>query len=257
MAPSELLLEAMATDSSSCFEIPLHSNEEPRPLDKFRLSSIPKPSLAQGKTTFWLLKMDGFDFHPYIGYLNELELDRIAQLKSVKERWERSSARVFLRLVLSHYSNTAPGEIAFTYGPEGKPQIEASFSFNSSHSQGLMAVVVCGAQEVGVDLEGSHLTENAFLSIANRFFSKDEVAVLLGQTSSKRAKLFQQIWTLKEAWIKSKGLGITSVQKAPDFSQILNLCGQDELKFMNCGDLHGFQFDYQGATCTAFATNPN
>jgi len=246
-----LLNEAIENGTLSCFQIPWTSAEEPKTLETFRLTSVPKELLSLGKAVCWILRMEEFDVHSLIQILDASELDRIAQLKSIKERCERTVARIFLRLVLAHYSGLEPNEITLKYGPEGKPYICADFSFNCSHSNGLLVIVVSRAKEVGVDLEGSLISDNALLGISKRFFSGNEQALLQGRLLEERAKMFQRMWTLKEAWLKSTGMGITSVLETPDATVLTKAGETAQLEFVQYGSHKGFQFAYENATCTA------
>ena len=88
--------------------------------------------------------------------------------------------------------------------PVGDPHLH----FNLSHSHG---VVVCAAalgRQVGIDVEdGARRME--CLDLAERYFAPAEVAHLRGLNGDHRQAAFFAIWTLKEAFVKATGHGLS------------------------------------------------
>ena len=60
---------------------------------------------------------------------------------------------------------------------------------------------------IGFDLEP--VARAVDLAVADRFFSDQEVAWLGAQEELARAEAFLRLWTLKEAFIKATGKGLT------------------------------------------------
>ncbi|MEZ4264926.1 MAG: 4'-phosphopantetheinyl transferase superfamily protein [Myxococcota bacterium] len=80
-------------------------------------------------------------------------------------------------------------------------------SFNLSHTEGLAAVAVASRGEVGCDVE--HTGRRGRLdAIAKRFFTPGELATMEGLEGADRRGRFFEIWTLKEAYCKARGLGL-------------------------------------------------
>ena len=121
-------------------------------------------------------------------------------------------AHAFMRLILSRYERVRPDSWRFACGAWGKPQIsgpiETSLRFNLSHTRGLVACAVTRDREVGVDVERLEpITEMSML--ADRFFSPSEVASLRALRGAEQVRRFYQLWTLKEAYVKARGLGLS------------------------------------------------
>lgn len=124
------------------------------------------------------------------------------------------AGRGVLRELLAAYIGCAPAGIGFDYGPQGKPSLRARepealgrIRFNTSHSHGLAAFAFALDCELGVDVE---LIRSDFggEEIAERFFSRDEVAELMSLPAEARAEAFFLCWTRKEAYIKARGQGL-------------------------------------------------
>ncbi len=88
--------------------------------------------------------------------------------------------------------------LSFSKTENGKPFLKdyTNFHFNISHSSSRFAVAI-SSSPVGVDIE--KLCERN-LKIANRRFTKSEVAYIDGDTNR-----FIEVWTKKEAYIKFGG----------------------------------------------------
>ena len=95
----------------------------------------------------------------------------------------------------------------------GKPTIAhpkdiAPLSFNLSHTERLIVCLVALDREVGVDAEDTERAGET-VEVADRFFSPTEVAALRALPAQSRRRRFFQYWTLKEAYIKARGMGLS------------------------------------------------
>jgi 4'-phosphopantetheinyl transferase len=124
-------------------------------------------------------------------------------------------ARAALRLILSRYTGISPALLTFETNEYGRPELPASagaprLRFNLSHTRGLIAVAACGHYDVGVDVEWMVRRSPAeLLDLAARVFSPLETAALRRWPEEERDRRFLQLWTLKEAYIKARGLGLS------------------------------------------------
>jgi 4'-phosphopantetheinyl transferase len=80
--------------------------------------------------------------------------------------------------------------------------------FNLTHSRGAVALAVSGGREVGIDIEERRRVVE-YLQLAERFFSADEARHLRRLAPEQRGEAFFAIWTLKEAFVKGIGRGLT------------------------------------------------
>jgi 4'-phosphopantetheinyl transferase len=122
-------------------------------------------------------------------------------------------ARGVLRAILGGYMNRAPESLSFCYASHGKPALAEEFAgdtirFNLSHSHGNALYAIARGREVGIDLERIRDTL-AVGEIAQRFFSRREVAMLRMLPTELQHEAFFRCWTRKEAYIKARGEGLS------------------------------------------------
>jgi 4'-phosphopantetheinyl transferase len=115
-----------------------------------------------------------------------------------------------LRWVLSHYLSIPPSEIVITRDARGKPHLENSpLLFSLSHSSTVWAVAISqNTSALGLDIESRPKPRN-LLPISERYFAADEHAHLLSLTDNALQQAFYERWTLKEAFLKAVGCGIS------------------------------------------------
>jgi 4'-phosphopantetheinyl transferase len=129
-------------------------------------------------------------------------------------RSEYLLTRALVRSTLSRYAPVPPAAWAFrenTYGrPEIDPAVHAAqrdLRFNLSNTRGLVACVVARDLEIGVDVEDTERGGQT-VAIAERFFSPREAAALHAVPEAEQTSRFFDYWTLKEAYIKARGMGL-------------------------------------------------
>lgn len=118
-------------------------------------------------------------------------------------------ARAFLRKILHLYTDVSPEKIQFSYGARGKPALISNpllLNFNLAHSHDMAVYALIVNEEIGVDIEKIGLEDK--INVAQRFFSKEEVAALAALPMAERSRGFYQIWSKKEAFIKLLGEGL-------------------------------------------------
>ena len=131
-----------------------------------------------------------------------------------KHRHQYLITRALIRTVLSLYENEiAPEKWQFTKNKYGKPSIsnevlKRAYYFNLSHTDKLVVLAVTLDQEIGVDVEYL-LRPGKSVEIAESFFSPSEVQELLALPLEKQKDRFFDLWTLKEAYIKACGMGLS------------------------------------------------
>lgn len=152
--------------------------------------------------------------------LSDDERARAARFRFDRHRRHYIVGRATLRRILGLYLELAPDEVAFRYGPRGKPELSgregAPLDFNLSHS-GDLALCVVARWPVGIDLERLREVPDADL-IAARFFTPAEVA--LQRVAINRDAAFLRQWTRKEAIIKAVGVGLSMPLDSFDVSSL-------------------------------------
>ncbi|AKU93612.1 4'-phosphopantetheinyl transferase [Labilithrix luteola] len=143
-----------------------------------------------------------------LAILSTDELERFARYRLERDRAIYLATHWLVRTVLSDYEPTAPEAWRFATGKYGRPEITgiSTLRFNLSNTHGLVACAVCRRVDVGVDVERK--TGFAPLDAADRFFAPTEVASLRGLPVTERSRRFFDYWTLKESYIKARGLGL-------------------------------------------------
>jgi 4'-phosphopantetheinyl transferase len=122
-------------------------------------------------------------------------------------------ARAMVRTMLSRYVPIDPADWRFRIAAHGRPEVAElpagapDLRFNLSHTAGLVGCAMTVGRDVGLDVEciNRELTHD----VAERFFSEQEVADLRAVPLDEQATVFFDYWTLKEAYIKARGLGLS------------------------------------------------
>lgn len=120
--------------------------------------------------------------------------------------------RALARTMLSEYAEIAPRDWPLVIDDHRRPQLATlpegvpDLRFNLSHTDGLVACAVAIGREVGIDVE--HVGRRLLHDVPERFFSPHEVADLRSLPDDEQAMAFFDYWTLKEAYIKARGLGL-------------------------------------------------
>ncbi len=150
----------------------------------------------------------------YHSLLNEEESAQQKRFYFEKHRHQYLITRALVRTVLSLYVNEiSPEQWQFTKNKYGKPSISnpigtGPLHFNLSHTDKMVALAVTRSQEVGIDVE--YLLRSArTVKLAESFFSPFEAEQLLALPPEKQTDRFFDLWTLKEAYIKACGMGLS------------------------------------------------
>ncbi len=147
----------------------------------------------------------------YRDWLTEQESARMARFMFHKNRHQYLITRALLRATLSLYApSLPPARWTFASNEWGKPSIIAPptpLAFNLSHTDGMVVLAVAAGGELGIDVE--QIDRTVGFDIADRFFSPLEVADLFALPDSARQQGFFDLWTLKEAYIKACGMGLS------------------------------------------------
>jgi 4'-phosphopantetheinyl transferase len=118
-----------------------------------------------------------------------------------------------VRTVLSQYIDVSPQSWSFLANAYGKPEIATpsagrSLRFSVANTDGLVTCAVALDRDIGVDAEVIDSTVETE-EIADRFFARAEVSDLRALPPDERPYRFFEFWTLKESYIKARGLGLS------------------------------------------------
>jgi 4'-phosphopantetheinyl transferase len=146
----------------------------------------------------------------WVTTLPAIERARFARFRHVGSGHEFLAGRVLVRRWLMSIAGTAADRWQFTEGPHGRPDIafpETPFQFNLAHSGGVVACILSYRREAGVDVEDLN-RRPLDPTLWHRYCAASEVADIEAQPGAKRQHRFLTYWTLKEAYLKARGLGI-------------------------------------------------
>ena len=139
------------------------------------------------------------------------ERKRASRFRFARDRARFVGARGLLREILARYLNATPGRLSFGYGAQGKPFLagQSTLRFNVSHSFDAMLLAVAHTREVGVDVEGVRNSGLATEEIYSMVLSDPEKQTLARFSGEDKRATFLRFWTLKEAYIKAEGRGVS------------------------------------------------
>jgi 4'-phosphopantetheinyl transferase len=172
--------------------------------------------LASGEVDLWLTRMEdvGAAWRPrYAGLLRPEETARWQRFRVAGARDQYLIGRALLRTTLSRYAEVAETEWRFETNAYGCPFVAApaahrDLRFNLSHTEGLVACAVTRQGEVGVDVEDTGRPVDP-LELAPTVFAAAEVADVGALPPDARRERFFAYWTLKESYIKARGMGLS------------------------------------------------
>lgn len=163
--------------------------------------------LCEDEIHVWQLSPKEITTTPDLRHLlSTEEREKVDRYRSDEAKHTALITRAFIRLLLSEYSTLAPQQWQFNTGKLGKPEIKDAplpLRFNLSHNNEMIICVISLNKDIGCDIENLSRKINVN-AIAKRFFSGSEYQLIKATPSQ-----FFEYWTLKEAFVKATGLGIS------------------------------------------------
>jgi 4'-phosphopantetheinyl transferase len=161
---------------------------------------------------YWIDATD-IQYHDDDQYLDSAEKKRAAAFKFDGDRQHYQAAHNWLRQLLSRYACVPPAEWYFSYNAYGKPFIAnpdyTDLQFNLSHTKGLIACAIRHDQAVGVDVEGHKVINDLAALCDYSLAERERDYVFSNADSQQQQQRFLTCWTLKEAYIKALGKGLS------------------------------------------------
>lgn len=150
------------------------------------------------------------------------ELEREQRFRFAHDQRRHVVTRAFVRTVLSRYAERTPDYWRFAADAYGRPHLlngEGSMrevSFNLSHTAGLIVCALSSGGDIGADAENFQERPIA-LEIFDSCFTAAEAAALRALPVDIQGEHFFHYWTLKEAYVKAKGRGLSIPLKQVGF----------------------------------------
>jgi 4'-phosphopantetheinyl transferase len=148
----------------------------------------------------------------YQALLSSEERVRCQRFHFAKDRHQYLVAHALARTMLSRHADVRPEDWTFTTNSYGRPEIAGPegappLRFNLSHTTGLVACAVALDREVGVDVENM-TRPGEYVEMARRYFAPSEAAHVESLPIEHQQETFFAYWTLKESYIKARGMGL-------------------------------------------------
>ena len=157
------------------------------------------------------------DFEPS-QIIDLLTDDEISKSKSFIEQQDEDLyiiARALLRKVLASQLQLPSQKISIAYSINGKPHLPdyPNLKFNISHTDGAIAIAISSDLNIGVDIEHQD-RKFEFHRLEDFLYSESE------QTRGEES--FLKVWTIKEAIMKAKGIGLSQPLNTIELSTLEN-----------------------------------
>jgi 4'-phosphopantetheinyl transferase len=173
-------------------------------------------NLKLDEAHIWYLRPDEVSqprLRAYERILSPEEWSANASFRFERHRHAHLLTKAFVRLLLARYGGIAPEDWVFSKNAYGRPEIAGPsdaphIKFSISHTDGLIAYMLALGREVGVDVENTSPSLDR-TEVVRKYFSpieQDDLRVLSEPVGQRR---FFEYWTLKEAYTKACGLGLS------------------------------------------------
>ncbi len=142
--------------------------------------------------------------------------------------------------ILSNYINK--NEIIIKRDFNGKPILSNSNSnniyFNISYRKNLLLVAISNQEQIGIDVE--QISELMYVEdLINSCFTKKEKKLIFNcQNKNNQIEKICQLWTLKEAYVKALGIGLTKPMNSFEVCDFNNMNKNNKTKSFTLQPIH-------------------
>lgn len=147
--------------------------------------------------------------------LDSEEREQRQRFRNAESRDLYALAHVLLRVALSRHAAVKPQAWSFVRGAYGKPELTPSLAattrlhFSLAHSAATAVCAIRWGAPVGVDVEPIDRSVDPLELAAGVLSCREKEALLAVEEEEMRRRRFLALWTLKEAYVKAVGLGLT------------------------------------------------
>lgn len=173
--------------------------------------------ICPGEIHLWLADYDAMgpeDLALAASLLSDDEQRQAPRFYFTRDTHRYTATRALVRSVLSRYLRCKPQDLNFSANAYGRPfiaglsQDAASLDFNISHTHSMIVLALARGRALGVDVENTQ-ARSVSLEITDRFFSPAEACDLRRAPPDHQQDRFFEYWTMKEAYIKARGMGLS------------------------------------------------
>jgi 4'-phosphopantetheinyl transferase len=175
-----------------------------------------RPALTSGEIHVWAARL--VDGHrattDLLQILDREERARAARFSLERDRERFIQAHGITRRILADYCGVDAAALTFVRNRHGKPHLAlptsgSNLQFSMSHSDGCCMLALRLDHAVGIDVEKVRDMPRA-LDVAQGYFTPAESRLLAALEGTARRDAFLALWTLKEATVKTLGLGLAT-----------------------------------------------
>ncbi len=178
--------------------------------------------------------------------LCEQERERYARFHFPADRHRFLVSHALVRRVLSHYLDLPPADWTFLNTGHGRPEISnpglPGLRFILTHTDGLAACIVTLENECGIDAEKITSRQNP-AGVARRMFSTAESEQVQRLSGREQLECFFRGWTLREAYVKARGIGISFPTRKLHF--VIDELENIQVQFADGIDDTGLRWQFQ------------
>ncbi len=140
----------------------------------------------------------------------------IISTKQVPKSAQHDYAHSLLRVCLAKKGIDYDKDTKILHSEMGKPSLTEypDIHYNVTHADGITACTV-GESECGIDAERVRAYRP---NVIKRTFSESEKALMESTPDEEKNLLFFRLWTLKEAYVKAIGIGVSYPMNTVEFS---------------------------------------
>jgi 4'-phosphopantetheinyl transferase len=194
-----------------------------------------KDSFVLRELDVWFVRSDEVrdrgTLERYAAMMAPDERARHDRFRFEKDRHLFLVTRGTIRSLVAAYLGVDAASCVFEADRHGKPSLihpgGTGFCFNLSHTPGAVACAIAPEPEIGVDVE--RVDRRVSPDLPRRFFSTEEAGTLGALPEPAQAVRFYEYWTLKEAYIKARGLGLAL--PLDGFTMLVDDAGPPRIRF--------------------------
>lgn len=181
--------------------------------------------LPFGEVHVWLVELPPEEaLEAQLHSLSPNERSALSAIRPALRRRQRITSWHIRRTLLAEYLGVSPDTLTFPADLLGKPQVCRTgvplrdFHFSTAYCANRVLLAICRSP-VGVDLEEMHEFDLESF-VATHFAAEErEYWRRLASLEARTETLFQ-CWTLKEAFLKATGLGLTQPPSSIAFGRL-------------------------------------
>jgi 4'-phosphopantetheinyl transferase len=147
----------------------------------------------------------------FASVLGEDEAARWRQFVFAEDRHDFLVSHALVRFALSRHADVHPAAWRFVTNRYGRPEIASpaageGLCFSLSHTEGLISLAVSRRRDVGIDLE--NVTRELAIEMVESALTENEIRAACKLPDVRKRERFFALWTLKEAYVKARGMGV-------------------------------------------------